>query len=144
MKERPVDGERTIVADDQAPEVPHYTFPPWPAGAIPTKVFSDKNTIRVNGTTLVLEHYAPAHTDSDISVSFTDADIFHTGDTWWNGFYPFIDYSTGRSIDGTLPRFPLSWNGASRRCLQTGRRTRPGARQCRRAPRSSSFRRCGS
>jgi hypothetical protein len=24
----------------------------------------------------------------------------HTGDTYWNGIYPFIDYSTGGSIDG--------------------------------------------
>jgi len=24
------------------------------------------------------------------------------GDTWWNGIYPFIDYSTGGSIDGSI------------------------------------------
>jgi hypothetical protein len=24
------------------------------------------------------------------------------GDTWWNGIYPFIDYSTGGSIDGMI------------------------------------------
>ena len=80
----------------------NYTFPARAAGAIPTKVFSAKDTVQLNGTTLLLEHYAPAHTDSDISVNFTDADVFHTGDTWWNGFYPFIDYSTGGSIDGTI------------------------------------------
>ncbi len=80
----------------------HYTFPPSPAGAIPTHVFADKQTLHLNGTTLLLEHYQPAHTDSDISVYFSDADIFHAGDTWWNGFYPFIDYSTGGSIDGMI------------------------------------------
>lgn len=31
-----------------------------------------------------------------------DADAFHTGDTWWNGFFPFIDYSTGGSITGMI------------------------------------------
>ena len=31
-----------------------------------------------------------------------DADVFHCGDTWWNGVYPFIDYSTGGSIKGTI------------------------------------------
>jgi glyoxylase-like metal-dependent hydrolase (beta-lactamase superfamily II) len=35
-------------------------------------------------------------------VHFTDADVFCFGDTWWNGHYPFIDYSTGGSIDGTI------------------------------------------
>ena len=49
-----------------------------------------------------LKHYLPAHTDSDISVHFTEADVFHTGDTFWNRNYPFIDYSTGGSIDGTI------------------------------------------
>jgi hypothetical protein len=28
------------------------------------------------------------------------ADILHCGDTYWNGIYPFIDYSTGGNIDG--------------------------------------------
>jgi hypothetical protein len=23
-------------------------------------------------------------------------------DTWWNGYFPFIDYSTGGSIDGAI------------------------------------------
>jgi len=32
----------------------------------------------------------------------THADILHTGDTFWNGVYPFIDYSTGGHVDGTI------------------------------------------
>jgi len=79
-----------------------YTFPPAPAGALPTDVFTTDRTLRLNGTTVVLNHYEPAHTDSDISVHFTDADIIHVGDTWWNGVYPFIDHSTGGSINGTI------------------------------------------
>jgi glyoxylase-like metal-dependent hydrolase (beta-lactamase superfamily II) len=80
----------------------NFTFPPAPAGAIPAEVFDDERTMEPNGTTIALKHYAPAHTDSDISVHFTDADIFHVGDTFWNGYYPFIDYSTGGSIDGMI------------------------------------------
>ena len=49
-----------------------------------------------------MKHYDPAHTDSDIAVTFAEADILHCGDTYWNGFYPFIDYSTGGSIDGMI------------------------------------------
>ena len=33
---------------------------------------------------------------------FQEADVIHVGDTWWNGVYPFIDYSTGGSIDGVI------------------------------------------
>ena len=79
-----------------------HTFPAAPAGAIPSTVFRDEYTLHANGTTLALKHYAPAHTDSDISVYFAEADILHVGDTFWNRDYPFIDYSTGGSIDGQL------------------------------------------
>jgi glyoxylase-like metal-dependent hydrolase (beta-lactamase superfamily II) len=79
----------------------HYTFPAVPAGAIPSTVFKEDYALHANNTTLALKHYLPAHTDSDISVHFTEADVFHTGDTFWNRTYPFIDYSTGGSIDGT-------------------------------------------
>ena len=80
----------------------NFTFAPAPAGAIPSGVFDDERTLELNGTTIALKHYAPAHTDSDISVHFTNADIFQVGDTFWNGYYPFIDYSTGGSIDGMI------------------------------------------
>jgi len=79
-----------------------YTFPAAPAGAIPTSVFQDERAVHFNGSTLALKYYGPAHTDSDISVHFTEADVLHTGDTFWNRNYPFIDYSTGGSIDGQI------------------------------------------
>ena len=80
----------------------HATFPPSPAGAIPTQTFAETHTLKLNGETLNLAHYLPAHTDTDISVHFKDADVLHAGDTWFNGFYPFIDYSTGGNIDGMI------------------------------------------
>ena len=55
-----------------------------------------------NDTGILLKYYSPAHTDSDLPVNFTDADIVHVADTWWNGVYPFIDYSSGGSIDGQI------------------------------------------
>ena len=79
-----------------------YTFPASPAGALPTTVFDEEHTFHANNSTLVLKHYQPAHTDSDISVYFAEADVLHTGDTFWNRDYPFIDYWTGGSIDGQI------------------------------------------
>jgi len=79
-----------------------FTFPASPVGALPTKVFAKEDKLHLNGTMLALKYYPPAHTDSDISVEFADADILHVGDTCWNGYYPFIDYSTGGSIDGSV------------------------------------------
>jgi glyoxylase-like metal-dependent hydrolase (beta-lactamase superfamily II) len=79
-----------------------FTFLPSPAGAIPSEVFSAERTLDLNGVKIALKYYEPAHTDSDISVHFTNADIIHVADTFWNGYYPFIDYSTGGSIDGMI------------------------------------------
>lgn len=79
-----------------------HTFLAAPAGAIPSTVFSEDCTVHANGTTVKLKHYPPAHTDSDISVHFEESDILHTGDTFWNRNYPFVDYSTGGSIEGQI------------------------------------------
>ncbi len=80
----------------------NFTFPPASQGALPTKVLTGDQQLHLNGTTLALKYYAPAHTDSDISVQFVDTDILHVADTFWNGHFPFIDYSTGGSIDGMI------------------------------------------
>ena len=65
-------------------------------------MFNTDSVLDLNGSKLVLKYYRPAHTDGDISVRFMDQDIFHAGDTYWNGIYPFIDYSTGGNIDGMI------------------------------------------
>src|SRR5260370_1926734 len=54
----------------------NFTFPPSPAGAIPTEVFEDEWTAQLNGTTISLQHYAPPHTDSDMSLLITAAGSF--------------------------------------------------------------------
>jgi glyoxylase-like metal-dependent hydrolase (beta-lactamase superfamily II) len=79
-----------------------YTFPAPAPNALPTEVFENERTVSMNGMNLALKYYGPAHTDSDISVTFAEADILHAADTFWNGVYPFIDYSTGGSIDGMI------------------------------------------
>ena len=80
----------------------NFTFPPSPAGAIPSEVFDKDKTLHLNGATIALAYYGPSHTDGDISAYFVEADVLHTGDTWWNGRYPFIDYSTGGNIKGMI------------------------------------------
>ncbi|MBC8135270.1 MAG: MBL fold metallo-hydrolase, partial [Fibrella sp.] len=67
-----------------------FTFPPSRPEALPAVVFKNDCTVYHNGTEVLLEYYSPSHTDSDICVYFADADVLHVGDTWWNGFYPFI------------------------------------------------------
>src|ERR1700712_2508245 len=73
-----------------------------PPAARPTETFATERRLTLDGTSLALSYYGPAHTDSDISVHVEEPDILHAADTYWNGIYPFIDYSTGGSIDGSI------------------------------------------
>lgn len=79
-----------------------FNFPPSPAAAVPTEIVGNDATLAQNGMTIALHHYQAAHTDGDISVTFVEADVVHAGDLYWNGSYPFIDYSTGGGIDGVI------------------------------------------
>jgi glyoxylase-like metal-dependent hydrolase (beta-lactamase superfamily II) len=79
-----------------------YNFLAHAPGGIPSEVFASERKLKLNGSSIDLKHYGPAHTDSDISVTFAEANIVHVADTYWNGIYPFIDYSTGGSIDGMI------------------------------------------
>jgi len=79
-----------------------YNFLPLSSGGIPSEVFANEHDLKLNRSSIGLKHYGPAHTDSDISVTFAEANVVHVGDTFWNGIYPFIDYSTGGSIDGMI------------------------------------------
>jgi glyoxylase-like metal-dependent hydrolase (beta-lactamase superfamily II) len=81
----------------------NFDFPPSPKGALPTRLMKgDEETLKLDGKTIKLRYYGPAHTDSDISVFFEEDNVIHVGDTLWTGLYPFIDSSTGGSIDGQI------------------------------------------
>ena len=85
-----------------------FTFPPAPAGSIPAEVIDKEKTLSINNTNIVLAYYGPSHTDGDLSAYFVEPDVLHCGDTWWNGHYPFIDYSTGGNIKGMIKA--AEWN----------------------------------
>jgi cyclase len=77
-------------------------FDPAPTAALPTQTFPVKLTLQLNGEIMHLSHVAPAHTDTDIFVHYTKADVLHMGDVFFNGFYPFIDAGTGGRINGMI------------------------------------------
>ncbi len=76
--------------------------PPSPAGALPLVTFVDSTSFHVNGDDVDALHVPPAHTDGDAVVFFRKANVLHMGDTFFNGMYPFVDLSTGGSIDGMI------------------------------------------
>ena len=85
-----------------------FTFPPAPAGSIPAEVIDKEKTLSISNTNVVLAYYGPSHTDGDLSAYFVEPDVLHCGDTWWNGHYPYIDYSAGGNIKGMIKA--AEWN----------------------------------
>ena len=73
-------------------------FPASPAEALPQSVFKEGFTL--DG--VKVDHVAPAHTDTDVIVRFERLNVLHAGDTYFNGRYPLIDWSTGGKIDGMI------------------------------------------
>jgi glyoxylase-like metal-dependent hydrolase (beta-lactamase superfamily II) len=73
-----------------------------PAVALPVVTFNDTTTFHMNGQTIHVFYAASAHTDGDTLIHFREADVIHMGDTYFNGFYPFIDVASGGSLEGTL------------------------------------------
>lgn len=76
--------------------------PPSPKAALPVITFKDQMSLHLNGDDLHLHHVANAHTDGDAIVHFTKANVIHTGDVFFNGFYPFIDTGSGGSLAGMI------------------------------------------
>src|ERR1700716_2497509 len=58
-----------------------YNFLPLQTGGIPGEVFSSEHKLKLNGSSIGLNYYGPAHNDSDISVNFAEANIVHVADT---------------------------------------------------------------
>ena len=76
--------------------------PASPHAALPVLTFAEDVTFHVNGDSMRVIHVAAAHTDGDAIIHFTKANVIHMGDTFFNGRYPFIDLSSGGSIDGIV------------------------------------------
>ena len=78
------------------------TVPASPEAALPIVTFTDAMTFHWNGDDVHVFHVKPAHTDGDSMIHFRSANVLHTGDTFFNGMYPYIDVSSGGSIDGMI------------------------------------------
>jgi len=78
-----------------------------PTDALPVVTFNDTTTFHMNGQTVRVFHTANAHTDGDAMIHFQEADVIHMGDTFFNGFYPFIDSLSGGSIEGVFRSIDL-------------------------------------
>lgn len=69
---------------------------------LPAITFSRDMTFYHNGEKIMAFHVDNAHTQGDIILYFTKANVMHTGDAFINSGYPFIDTNNGGSVDGYI------------------------------------------
>lgn len=73
-----------------------------PKIALPIITFNDTITFHLNNEEIEVIHQSNAHTDGDSIIFFKSSNVIHTGDIFFNGFYPFIDGSSKGSIEGVI------------------------------------------
>ncbi len=73
-----------------------------PPAALPVVTFPNSLTFYWNDEKIDVFHLQPAHTDGDSVIHFTKANVFHMGDLFFNGRYPFIDVDSGGGVEGVI------------------------------------------
>ena len=93
---------RKRMSTDQFIEAFKLKQPASPRAALPVITFTDTVSFHLNGDSVVVFHVAPAHTDGDAMVMFTKANVVHTGDVFVSAGFPFVDRSSGGTINGII------------------------------------------
>jgi len=76
------------------------TTPPAPREALPVITFNDRATIHINGEDIRAIHMPHGHTDGDAVIWFTQSNVVHMGDDFFNGTFPFVDIDNGGTVRG--------------------------------------------
>jgi len=96
------DNARKRMSSEQFNEFMRRTTKPGPKDSLPVVTLSAGATFHLNGDEIRVFHVPRAHTDGDVIVHFAKSDVIHMGDVYFNGLYPFIDSSSGGTVDGTI------------------------------------------
>ncbi|MED5461983.1 MAG: MBL fold metallo-hydrolase, partial [Pseudomonadota bacterium] len=73
-----------------------------PDAALPIVTFSDTTTLHLNDEEVHAFKVPAAHTDGDSFIHFRGSDVLHLGDVFRTNNFPYIDVSSGGTLQGTL------------------------------------------
>lgn len=76
--------------------------PAAPKTAWPIITFDESLSVHFNGEEIKAIHYPSGHTDGDGVIFFTGSNVVHMGDDFSNGRFPFVDFSSGGSVEGLV------------------------------------------
>ena len=70
--------------------------------ALPVVTYEDGVTIHFNGEEISVIHLPTGHTDTDSVVLFSESNVIHMGDLFFNGGFPFVDLNNGGNLQGYM------------------------------------------
>ncbi len=78
------------------------TKEPTPPVALPVVTFDHSASVHLNGEDIRALHFPSGHTDGDSVIFFTQSNVIHMGDDFFNGMFPFIDLESGGTVPGYI------------------------------------------
>jgi glyoxylase-like metal-dependent hydrolase (beta-lactamase superfamily II) len=75
---------------------------PAPKAALPVITFEHDVTVHLNGEDIRALHFPAGHTDGDAVIFFPKNNVVHMGDDFVRYGFPFIDVSSGGSVQGMI------------------------------------------
>jgi len=96
------DTVRPLLAAPQEFKFLGMKFEPKSEAGLPDISFAQKASLQFNGERIELAHFPASHTTGDIVAYFTASNVLHTGDLFFNGMFPFIDFEHGGKVKGMI------------------------------------------
>lgn len=96
-------SRKQMLSEWIAPEIsPDFKVPPYPEAALPVITVDDSMTLHFNGDEIQAIHFPNAHSDGDLAFYFQKANVIHSGDLYFSNGFPFINVTSGGTIDGMI------------------------------------------
>ncbi|HTG87644.1 MAG TPA: MBL fold metallo-hydrolase [Pyrinomonadaceae bacterium] len=94
------DNVRKRLSSEQHIDFFKSTVPAAPKEALPVITFNQSLSVHFNGEEIRVIHYPNGHTDGDSVIFFTNSNVIHMGDDFFNGMFPFVDVDNGGNVVG--------------------------------------------
>jgi len=80
----------------------HFDYKAAEKAALPIITFEQDMTVHLNGEDIRALHFPAGHTDGDSIIFFPKNNVVHMGDDFVRYGFPFIDVSSGGSVQGMI------------------------------------------
>jgi glyoxylase-like metal-dependent hydrolase (beta-lactamase superfamily II) len=91
---------RKRLSTEQVSKFFKRTTPPSPKEALPVVTFDHAVSVFFNGEEIKVIHFPHSHTDGDSIIFFTNSNVIHMGDNFFNPRFPVVDLEAGGTVVG--------------------------------------------